>query len=664
MKINNKNWNKITASFFTCLMIFEAVSGTLNVAAYELGKVKSSSTTGSYYHQSLDDNRSLNNGIKSQNTQQKIQKEPEMDVRNNEVDPNLEIVEKRTINSKTYQLSDGSYISDTYFEPVHKQQGKEFVEIDNTLENISKNRSTPIYENADGLYEFKVQDQTMSITNEKKQTLSIINNSASLNTYNVKENVILYSDVYDNIDMEYRLRGNSIITNFFVNGVTSQENITFSINKGNLKIKEESEVILFLDDKEEVVYTYTKPVMCDTLNNIMATTFSFVENGDEVEITIKLDNDWTNSEDRIYPITMGSKVADETAKINVTSSYNRSLYPNVTSQYYDLFVGYENGVISSLGYPIGITRTYMHVSNLNLGTNKKIVSAELNLVKKLSYQGQWNTIEIGKTSGYVDPSHITWNNKPPVTSISTTDIGASVGIKILDVTSYIQEIYNGKNNTIELKATNESSSYLPNVFLGESSATDRPRITIRYRDDFDVDPNLPVDTFDSEMRIFSILDKGFEAFSFDGIAKPDTQVIFDLVEKGRDEVILSETSKGNVNKYFIDPIYILNHIEGTQNYPKEKINYTTDYIYKTRIPEFDTPYEYKVKVKGSQTTSTKEFRSNSFIKYKVKIGDNLKNIASYYGLDMNGIKIDNNLNKNTIKEDDVLILRFKKTMIR
>ncbi|MGX8851070.1 DUF6531 domain-containing protein [Amedibacillus sp. YH-ame10] len=656
----NKNWRKLAASFFTAIMIFQAMSGAMDVAAYEIGKVKLADTKGKFYGRNINDtNLSKNKGVSS-DEKEILKKEPALNIANEKYDSSYEEKEKRTESSKTYKLPDGTYVQETFFEPVHKKEGKQFVDIDNTLENVAKTRSNPIYENKDGLYTFSIHDTKASIKNASEKELQITNDSANLSTYTTKENVILYSEAYNNIDMEYRLHGNSVSTNFYVNGFTTTEEIMFKINKGDLNVKDEVDALTFSNNKDEVVFSYTKPIMYDANNVAKAPGFSYKEQDEEIIVSLSLETEWTNAIDRVYPITMSTRTADESIKLSVESSYNRSLYPTTTSQYYDLFVGYENGMISGLGYPIGVTRTYIHIAPISIGNNKKIVEATLNLTKKLSYSNQWNTIEIGKTTGYVDPSSINWNNKPSVSPVSTTDIGSSEGIKSLDVTSYITDIYKGVNNTIELKATNESASYLPNVFLGESSATDRPSITIKYRDDFDVDPNLPIDIFDTEMRIFSILNKGFEAFSFDGVAKPDSQMLFELVEKGKDKVIKTETSKGNVNKYFIDPIYITNHIADTQSYPKDKVNYTTEYIYKDSILEFDKPYEYIVRTKIGSNISTKEFRTDAFIKYKVKAGDNLKNIASYYGIPIDAIKIDNNLATNTIKEDDILLLRFYK----
>lgn len=648
----------ITASFFTMIMIIQVMSGAIDVVAYEIGKVKLSDTTGAYYGQDVNANKNTLNNDVIKKEDVSIPKDANVHSEEDSYDERLEVKEKRTSTSKTYKLEDGTYVTETYFEPIHKLENNTYVEIDNSIENISKARTNPIYENKDGLYTFKVQDKTTTITNAQNQTMSIINEDANLNTSSVKDNVILYSEAYDNIDMEYRLHGNSVKTNLYINGVTTQKEIQLSIDKGNLVVKEENDALVFLDDEEHVVYSYRKPLLYDANDEVGTSVFSYVEKADRVNITITLNAEWINDKQRIYPIMMSTRVGDESAELSIETAYNRSSSPDITSTYYDLYVGYEDGATSG-GTFLGVTRSYVHVSNLNLGPDKEIVSGSLKMWKRAKYSNQWNELAIGKTSGYIAPARATWNNRPAVTQVSTVTIREDAGWQDFDVTDYVKDINKGIDHTLEIKATNESVAFTPNVFSSESG-TGLPRITITYRDAFDIDPNLPLDTFDTEMRIFSIINKGWEAFSFDGIAKPDSQISFDLVERGKDDVIMSETANAKANKYFIDPIYITNYLENTQVYPKSDINYTTDYIYKDRIPKFDTPYEYKVRVKTNDATSTKEFVSDAFIKYKVKIADNLKTIASYYGLTIDEIKADNNLQTNIIKEDDVLLLRFKK----
>lgn len=213
-----------------------------------------------------------------------------------------------------------------------------------------------------------------------------------------------------------------------------------------------------------------------------------------------------------------------------------------------------------------------------------------------------------------------------------------------------------------LQVTDESPNWKCNVFNSESTGN-LPKVEIYHCDDFDVDPNLDINEFDNELRVYSKDGQYFEAISMDGIAKPNSDIDFDLYAKTNEtdfELVKSQHAKEKSSPYFIDPVYITDPIDGTQKYEKGEVNYTTSYLKIGDIPKYDTFYEYRMKVKKDGTESEKELITDGFIIYKVKLGDNLKSIASHYGLKVDDIKKDNNTSTNKVKEGDVLFLRFAK----
>ncbi len=647
---------RLLAGLLASIMIFEACSGVLDVAASEVQKIDTEETTGKYYNSDITDVQ-VEQPVTTNNSEV-LKKEAVVDKQEDSFPKEMEVIDKRTINSKTYKLDDGTYVMESYFEPIHKEVNGTYEDIDNTLINVSRN-TTPIYKNVDGGYQFTVTKDTMLFDNLKGNQIEIQNSDAYLDVYSVNENVVLYSEAYKNIDMEYRLSGSGVSTNFYINGPTDVNTISYSINKGDLLVQDSEEALLFIDEDSNQIFSYEKPILLDESGNSIKPIFHYLENNGTIEVSITFDQSWLSSQERTYPIIMSSRAIDESLEINVSTSYIRSLNPNTTSQYYDLYVGYEDGS-SNGGYHVGVTRSFVHVEGFDIGSDKEIVSAKLTMHKKVKYLSQWNEIEVLKTDTYVNPATVKWSNQPTnLTSLGVTNVRSDGGWQDFDITSYIQDLYNGSNKTLMLKATNESSAYTPNIFLGESS-NGRPKVSITYRDAFDINPGLEIDTFDSEMRIYSVLDEGFKALSFDGIAKPDATVIYNLVERGQDTVINSATVTASTSRYFVDPIFITNQLPDVQVYQDKDVNYTTDYIYKEAIPEFDVPYEYIVQVETPSELSTIDFRTDSFIKYKVKTGDNLKNIAAYYGLTVDEIKYDNNLTNDIIKEDDILLLRFKK----
>ena len=93
-------------------------------------------------------------------------------------------------------------MTDFYFEQIHKKEDGKYVEIDNDIEKkTSLFRSTPSYENKDGLYDINIQKGILEITDPKDNVLTVMP-SGSLTNYAIKENVILYSEVEKNLDLE------------------------------------------------------------------------------------------------------------------------------------------------------------------------------------------------------------------------------------------------------------------------------------------------------------------------------------------------------------------------------------------------------------------------------------------------------------------------------
>ena len=219
MHIGKKQTHRYIAGFFAILMSYQAISPCLDTAANELHKVHLADTLGKYYGQDIQPKLPLNTETVNTDTKEKVKKEALVHAPSSTYEKEQEIIEQRSENSKTYQLDDGTYISEVYFEPIHKKEGNAFVEIDNQLEKtISLYDGTPIYENKDGVYEFRVADDTMQMCDETGHELTLIHGEAEVSLYDVKENVILYSEAYPNMDMEYRLSGNRVGINFYING--------------------------------------------------------------------------------------------------------------------------------------------------------------------------------------------------------------------------------------------------------------------------------------------------------------------------------------------------------------------------------------------------------------------------------------------------------------
>lgn len=663
-----KRIKKTVVSILATSMIVGTFDGFAQVYAKELEKISASDSYGSLYNKDISQ-ASNHEAIVETGNPEVITKEPVVSSDDTSRQNDKEIEKLRTENTKTYELADGEYVTEFYFDQIHKKENGKFVEIDNTIEKqTSLLRTTPSYENKDGLYDFSVKDGVVGIKDPDGNILTILP-TGKLENFAIKENVILYSEIAKNLDLEYRVNSNTISQYLYINGKLESNSYVFNIDKKDYTVKkDESGSIVFTKENKDV-YTLAMPYLIDkdgNRNQEVSYEYKEIEGG-LLEVTLTFNETWLNDQTRAYPVVAKANVEVENVDVvDLSSSYIRSGRPDVTSTYSDLFVGYDNNFYGGKGSNIKIARTFIYFSMPDIGSNQRIENAILKLYKEqdLDIANELNEINI-YNSAYVDPENVTWNNQPKDSAkqfISTTKFSKPKGFKEFDITKHVQELNEGKKKTLILQVTDESDKWDANVFNSESTGN-LPKVEIYHCDDFDIDPNLDINQFDNELRVYAKDGQYFEAISMDGIAKPNSDINFDLYAKVNNtdfEKVSTQKAKEKSSPYFIDPIYVTSPIDGTQKYEKGEVNYTTNYLRIGEIPKYDTFYEYRMKVVNNGIESEKELVTDGFIIYKVKLGDSLRSIASHYGLQIEDIKKDNNTSTNKIKEGDVLFLRFAK----
>jgi hypothetical protein len=460
------------------------------VYAVENDKIKSEDTYGDLYKQDIATPTKETDIQKSDSNV--IVKEPIIENEMSRFDKEDEIINQRTENSKTYQLDSGKYVTEFYFNPIHKKKGKTYVEIDNTLKKQSSllRSVQSAYSNKDGLYDFEIRNGHIEVNDSNNQMFTIIP-EGSLKNFAVKENVILYSSILDNIDLEYRVESNYISQNLYINGDIDFNSYSFQLNCSDLEAEINDEGVLVLKQNKEVVYTFLKPYLKDKEGaRNEETTYQIKKNDDGYEVSIIFDNEWINQSKLVYPVALASQVQVNAADVtDLTSSYIRSGRPEVTSQYSDLFVGYDDNYYGGAGSNIKIARSFIYFQMPHIGKNQRIESANLKLYKEQDLaSNELNEINVYSTTSYVNPSTVNWNNQPTSkTKISTKAFTKPKGWKSFDITKHAQSLLKGEKRTLVLQVTDENSKYHCNVFNTESTSR-LPKIEIYHCDDYDVDP--------------------------------------------------------------------------------------------------------------------------------------------------------------------------------
>ena len=583
----------------------------------------------------------------------------------------FEVLSKRTENSKTFYFGEEEMVTEIFFDPIHINVGGFYVEIDNELEETEIG-----FTNTFGLFdvnfynELSGEGNSYSITYDD-HTLTFTFPDMNLEHYNVEDNQIFFSSIDEGIDLELMITNSTLRENIRFNGPVDIDMFSYVVNHGDLNIRVEEYLgnLCFYDssNEEECVFEIFAPQMRDQDGNINMNVEIDFESMDNYssEIILSFDSDWINAYERVYPVSINPTIAPLlSGTISVDSSHIRSYQPNVTARYEHLFVGYDRDAFASQTvFGLGHTRTFITFPMPDIGNDRTVENAVLELNKNTQMIMGNHDVSVFRTASFVDPRTVTWNNQPTLSSlthVSNTTVSQSLGWNSFDITSYVQDLNRGIQNTLVLRSTTETTALYPVVFDSEHTGQ-MPRITITHRPSWDVDPDLDINTFDNELRVFSRGINQYEAVSMDGIARPNSTIIFRLFrrdEEGNKTFIRDLESIGQSSLNYIDPIFITNPLAGVQTYLRENANYTSDYHRRDVHELYDTRYGYNIVVRQGTEESTRYFETDEFMFYRVKLGDNLNRIASIFGVSTEQIRRDNNLQNGEIREDDVLFIRF------
>lgn len=304
-----------------------------------------------------------------------------------------EIEEKREVNVKHFLKDDMTYEAVVYPEPVHYLEDGKWKNIDNSLGEKKLANNETVIENKDNNFkvkftknininsnsknlveiskkDFKIswgidkgQNSTCSVeqknieeTNKQLEgkILNRINKDKSLSKKTKEEkskikNVLVenekkkttpndsssvkYSNIMPNVDLKYTLHGNDLKEDIIIKDKIENYEFKFLLKTKKLtpKLKEDNSII-FYSDKEctKSEFQMQAPFMYDAKNNSSTEIKMTLENSSKGFIlTIKPNEEWLNSKERSYPITIDPPIQESTNTIEI-STVPKSLSLNST----------------------------------------------------------------------------------------------------------------------------------------------------------------------------------------------------------------------------------------------------------------------------------------------------------------------------------------------
>lgn len=388
-----------------------------------------------------------------------------------------ELTELRTENSKTYLKSDGSRSAVFSSGALHYEENGTWKDIDNTFETVNKN-GEEYYKNTAAPVDVLLPaelDEDKGITVEKdgySVTVSPaeVTKSASgkkaklpkkatekqkkemdasaLAQETVTTNNIVYSDVYDNTDIQYDVQPNGVKESIVLNKKPNKHTkYTYTVEADGLEaeLKEDNSIDFYYTTENEktVVFTMPTPYMFDS-NNVYSYDIEVEleknKNG-EYELTYTPDYNWLKDKERVYPVTVDPTI-ESAEYIYLQNVYTISGLPSTAF--------YESRIrIGTFGYPNPQKPSdysgYITTPDLSLlGTNNIITSARLNLsYMGSSYQPEKMTIGVFDVlDNYFFTSNITYETRPKTAEepidVATVGVGDDV---CFNITEYAQNWY-------------------------------------------------------------------------------------------------------------------------------------------------------------------------------------------------------------------------------
>ena len=341
----------------------------------------------------------------------------------------IEITELREEDVKHFRLADGTYVAAQYKTAVHYlDDNGMWQDIDNSLSEIDGDISTSnsrvkfskkitgnerIFTLKNGSYKitFSLEDAAkgtpITVSNDGKTTVKAATKFEELSTLSKITSSVRYNEILPGVDLEYVLLGSEIKENIIVNEKQDEYVFKFGLSlNGLIASLEDDGSVSIRNEDDEKIFTLPVPYMYDgamEFSESVSYSLSTTKNSEYV-LTVTADENWINSEDRVFPVTIDPTL-DDYENFTVTDTYQHSEHE--TTSYINspnMYIGNRNGytqytliMFNSIpSLPIGST-----VTNFSLSLDATTKSIDTSVTRRMEARKV--------TSSHSSLSGITWN---------------------------------------------------------------------------------------------------------------------------------------------------------------------------------------------------------------------------------------------------------------
>jgi RHS repeat-associated protein len=374
----------------------------------------------------------------------------------------VELADKRTADSRTFDNGDGTFTTETYVAPINFDDGSgTLVPIDTTP--VPSSRSGVAFETKQAAVrsEFGSHSTTGTLLKVVSGTRSIALRPISPPNLGgggppadrspvIDGGRVLYSDVWTDTDLRYNLLPNGAKEDIVLNSASAPHVFAFVLDAPGLTASLLADGSIRVGTQDSGVFTLPTPFMVDSSPEADGdgvrsdgVTYSLVTVGPLTVVVVDADAAWLASPDRVFPVYLDPTTTTEVANLDtfITSAYPTSSHdaywnPN-EGGYYELWNGYYDATSGT---------NYAYVKT-PLPTGVTVTSATFNIYAQHTYMGATPTsIYLGKlTSSFV--SGQTWNMTQPSWTALTSTTVADNNWATFDVTQLTKDwIYGAATN--------------------------------------------------------------------------------------------------------------------------------------------------------------------------------------------------------------------------
>lgn len=427
---------------------------------------------------------------------------------------------KRTEESKTFLLSNGTYMTAVYADSVHyKDANNAWQDIDNSLQDEAASAE-------DGGSELKTRKSKDQIRVAKKlksgKTVAYkegeyeirwgVENAAAVKAqisknilqglgkgndrFLIRENLsstVNFPDAFPHTDIQYIINPNHVKENIILKAADAPKQITTLYHLDHLKAKQTDDHTIQLFDRNDTqqktpLFEINAPMAMDATGAITdQITLKLVPVGDkQMKVITSIDTKWVEDKSRKYPITMDPVILTKNSKDiqDATISQKRASTTPVGLGEGTLLVGNE-----SSNY--GVCRTLVNCNLPTLSKGDMVVNATLYLGQ---YPGGYSTfgdssltINAYKITKAWNSQSVTWNtgngiyDGSAVLDYYNASAGTDGKYNEWNITGLVKDWYSGSPNYgVMLRANNESTMACSKYLSKESETSYYPKLAVAY----------------------------------------------------------------------------------------------------------------------------------------------------------------------------------------